>query len=363
MARLTALAAVLVAAAGCVPASVRPEAAAPLPLHEVAWNPQHVDVGRVDAVVEQGDLLVLFGDKGATVLAGGALVAVDPSVTAWRAAGTVPALDGAGTWIVGVDGKGRLHRLRARTTLEPISARFGLADVEVRGLAATTTKHAFLLDGAFAVRSGAEITRFPGPWRSLAGGGDVLAALVDGGVRVTGAGDHTFAIEGARLLAVDGKGRTFVASDRALWGEDGAALRLRYVGARIDALAAVGDGVWAVDGSALVRVEATGLFRGGTVAPGARLSAAANGDVWVLGGAAPVRLSRGAESWPAGPYARVCAKCHGPGGSAGVDLSSEAAWKAKRAAIRRRVVEVGDMPPAGTALTADDKATIDAFTR
>lgn len=362
MARLIVAAAVLGASA-CVPASVRPEAASPLVVHEVAWNPQHVDVGRVDAVVEQGDLLVLFGDKGALVLAGGALVAVDPSVTAWRGAGTMPAPDGAGTWIVGVDGKGTLHRLKARSTLEPVSARFGLAGVPVRGLATTNHTHAFLLDGAFAVRQGAEVVRFDGPWRALAGGGDVLSALFDGGVRVAGASDHTFAVEGARLLAVDGRGHTFVATDRALYGEDGAALRLRYVGERIDALAAVADGVWAADGPTLVRLDAAGLSRGGTVSPGARLVAAPGGDVWVLGGASPVRLSTGREAWPSAVYARVCAKCHGPNGSAGVDLSSEAAWKARRAAVRKRVIEAQDMPPAGTPLSAEDKAAIEAFTR
>lgn len=347
---------------GCVPSAVKPEAAATLVVHEVPWNPGHVDVGAVSAVAETGDLLVLFGDKGASVFVGGALVASDPSVTTWRTAGTLPAPDGSGTWIVGVDGKGTLYRLRARTTLEPVSARFGLGTTPVRALGAIGgLRHAFLLDGAVAVCEGPQLARFDGAFLSLAAGGETLAELFDRGVRVGGkGGDRTYALEGARLLAVDQTGKTWVATERALYGDEGDRLRLRYVGERIDALAPAADGAWLSDGTALVKVGPQGFSRGFRASPRTRLAPAPNGDVWMLGEGTPLRLSLGADTWPSGVYQRVCAKCHAKNG---FDLSSEAAWKAKKALVRKRVITDQDMPPAGTPMSAEDRAAIEAFTR
>ncbi|MBL8715902.1 MAG: cytochrome c [Myxococcales bacterium] len=347
---------------GCVPAAVKPEAAAPLAVHEVPWNPQHVDVGAVSAVAESGDLLVLFGDKGASVFVGGANVATDASVTAWRTAGTLPAPDGSGTWIVGVDGKGTLYRLRARTSLEPVSARFGLGATPIRALGAIGgLRHAFLLEGSVAICEGPQLTRFDGAFAALAAGGETLAELFDRGVRVGGkGGDRTYALEGPRLLAVDPTGKTWVATERALYGDEGDRLKLRYVGERIDALAPAADGAWLTDGAALVKVGPQGFSRGFRASPRTRLAPAPNGDVWMLGEGAPLRLSLGADTWPAGLYQRVCATCHAKNG---FDLSSEAAWKAKKALLRKRVIDDQDMPPAGTPMSAEDRAVVEAWTR
>jgi mono/diheme cytochrome c family protein len=46
-------------------------------------------------------------------------------------------------------------------------------------------------------------------------------------------------------------------------------------------------------------------------------------------------------------FARSCARCHSPGGEAGVDLSTSAAWDAHKAAILKRVVVARSMPPDG----------------
>ena len=85
----------------------------------------------VRAVADSGSDVVAFADGAATVLTGGRVVAVDRSVPRWVSAGTLPAADGSGTWIVGVDGDGRVRRLLGNSRLEPVSDRFGLAGEHV----------------------------------------------------------------------------------------------------------------------------------------------------------------------------------------------------------------------------------------
>ncbi|MGE5181480.1 MAG: c-type cytochrome, partial [Acidobacteriota bacterium] len=58
-------------------------------------------------------------------------------------------------------------------------------------------------------------------------------------------------------------------------------------------------------------------------------------------------------------FQRVCAHCHLPGGEAGIDLSTAAAWASERAEIVRRVLETRTMPPAGTELTDADRAALE----
>lgn len=354
---------------GCIPTALRREGARPLPAHAVDWNPQKVDVGRVQALAETGDELVLFGDKGAFVLVAGALVATDPSVKSWRAAGTLPAPDGNGTWIVGVDGQGLLHHVRARTKLEPISARFGLEQTPLFGLARVDERrHAFLLGGGFAVADGGKLTRFEAPLRGIAAGSGTLAELLDGGLRVTRvSGDRSYTLPGARGIGVDSLGATWVADERAVYREaEPGSLKLAYVAARVDAFATAGPAVWLSDAGALMRLGdgAAPADTGAQVPPSAKLVGADNGDVWVLD-ATLTRLSVAIPSvtWPSGVHARVCSKCHDKGGAAGVDLGNEAAWQGKRALIRQRVIEKGDMPPKSTPLAAEDRAAIEAWTR
>ncbi len=46
-------------------------------------------------------------------------------------------------------------------------------------------------------------------------------------------------------------------------------------------------------------------------------------------------------------FARVCAECHTRDGEAGFDLATAAAWKRRRADVRRAVVVDKTMPPSG----------------
>jgi mono/diheme cytochrome c family protein len=60
-------------------------------------------------------------------------------------------------------------------------------------------------------------------------------------------------------------------------------------------------------------------------------------------------------------FQRVCAHCHLPGGDAGVDLSTLAAWTADRAEITRRVLVDRTMPPAGNELPDADRDALAAW--
>jgi len=57
-------------------------------------------------------------------------------------------------------------------------------------------------------------------------------------------------------------------------------------------------------------------------------------------------------------FARVCAHCHMPGGSADVDLSTAASWTAEHDELVRRVIATRTMPPAGTPLSDSDRAAL-----
>jgi mono/diheme cytochrome c family protein len=57
-------------------------------------------------------------------------------------------------------------------------------------------------------------------------------------------------------------------------------------------------------------------------------------------------------------FQRVCAHCHLPGGDAGLDLSTPAAWAAERIEIERRVLVTRTMPPAGTELPDADRDSL-----
>src|SRR5437588_57887 len=78
----------------------------------VDWSAEQQALGHVMAVADVADQVVVFSDGGAFMFGGGILTGNDNSVTGWRAAAVVPALGVMGTWVLGVDGAGRLYRAR-----------------------------------------------------------------------------------------------------------------------------------------------------------------------------------------------------------------------------------------------------------
>lgn len=107
-----------------------------LAVRAVEWNPEHAEVGSVAAVADAGDDLLVVGDQGARIFVAGSPVATDRRLSTWRSAAAIPAANGGGTWLAALDGSGALHRVRARTSLEPISDRYGLAGKAITAFAA-----------------------------------------------------------------------------------------------------------------------------------------------------------------------------------------------------------------------------------
>lgn len=354
-----------------------------LHVRAVDWNPGRATIEGVRAVADAGGDAVAFADGAATVLSGGRVVAVDCSVPRWVSAGTLPAADGSGTWIVGVDGDGRVRRLFGKSALEPVSDRFGLGANHVVGVASLGGAVAgFRLQDEIAVADGAGVTRYAtGALASFAGGGG-RAALGGDPLRVFDVARKqvsAFAVPEASssagpgraaFVAVTPAGKLFVATPEVIWGEDERGdLRVRFEapGMTIHGLAAAGSRVWFAEGAELGVIEDGRVreTRGARMSPAATLAGSPSGDVWTLTGGALARYAVAADAdWDelvAPVFHRACEGCHRPGGEAGVVLATREAWEKRRRLIQKRVVADRDMPPPGKALTEADRAAIRAW--
>ncbi len=377
-----------IVACGLPEGAQSPASARALTVREVTWNPTHAPTGVIVDVADVGSDVVLFGEGTATILEDGNVVAVDRSVTKWQSSATIPAPDGTGSWIVGVDGDGVLRRLRARKAFEKVSERYGLGGARVRRVAALGGPYvAFLLDAGMAVADGSAVSRYPTTSSPAVAGGGFHGALYGADeVRVFDAvkgASKRFAVDGARWVAVDADGHVVVASSSAIWveGKDGALeLRYRANGDTLHGLAFARDRVWFADGAELGTLEASGvaLTHGLALAPTARLTASPTGDVWALaaGNARRFAASSGGETTltAAGPsggapapswqeaiapvFARACASCHGSSASSGIALGDRTAWQTRKDLIRQRVLVERSMPPAGASITDADRAAI-----
>jgi hypothetical protein len=371
MRRAAALALCLSVCASCGPPPFAPKA--------VIWNADGSDLGKIVAVTELEDVVVVYGDQGVTVLSGAAVTSNDRSITAWRAAATIAAADETGAWAVGVDAEGRILRLRARTSLEEITDRYGLDGANVAGVAAQGAERvAFAIDGGVALADGMTVTRFDeGPLTSLAGGaGRVAGVAPDGSVRVldgaTGASTR-FPLTDAVAVAIDLNGKLVVATKHALYQEDAGGLKVIYSddASSFHGLAASGKWTWVAadgellgwDGTAVHHSSGLDLPRDGTLAP------SSSGDVWLLSSGTLQRFTTPVggdeDDWRTHVlpvYARVCSACHSPGGSSGIPLSVYQQWLDHRDQIYDRVIVKGDMPQ-GRTLSDADKTAIAAWSK
>lgn len=335
-----------------------------------------IEAGGVSAAVEQAGTLYLFAPDRATIERGGALIARIPAPDgAWAEAGTMPALDEPGTWVVARTAKGSLWRITTTGELEPIHDLLGLPP-RVRSLAAAGGTLGLALDDGVAVlRDRAHVQRFDST-REI---GEIIAARD----RIVLRRRDTFevwdlAARRQAQLTVPGaiaagfaQDRLVIATRDAVFLESpaspvGELHRLAVPGLRQLAIAgariwlATAAGVFVVDGDHLTRVAD----------PAEHLLGLSSGDAVSATPSSLIRLTiaRPADDprWAAeiAPiYQRVCARCHGPGGDAGVDLSTAAAWRAERTELVHRVVETRTMPPAGTSLSDADRATLAAWLR
>ncbi|MBI5517152.1 MAG: cytochrome c [Deltaproteobacteria bacterium] len=351
-------------------------------VREVQWNPAMAATGAVAAVAEDGRTTVLFSDRGAVVFNGGAVSATDTSIRMWRSAGAIPAGEGTGTWIVGVDAMGRLQRLRPTHTLEDVTDRFGLAMQPVRFLGHAGERWVgFATETSVAVADGMQLRRYmQGPAEHFAAGGRRVAASGGGAVRALAPATNTlrtYELAGVTGLALDATGRLVVAAGRYLYTEtpEGALRPVFQASEAIHGMTAAGMRVWFTAGTELGSVEGArvAMTSGAMVPADARLTGATNGEVWSLSRGALRRFQVDSathtpeEVWNVTMrpvFVRACSACHLPGGSSRIDLASYRAWDEKRELIRRRVVDrlPTAMPPPGSPLSAEDREVIRRWT-
>jgi hypothetical protein len=356
------------------------EDAAPDPVtaQSLDWNAAMADLGALVAVVESGDDVVIFGERGMQWLAGGTVSARDARVVQWRGAASVPAGDGSGgRWVLGVDGAGHVWRVRDRMTLEDVTGRYGLGDQRVRSVAVLDeTRAVFGTDVGFAVADGTRVLRWSDPsFAALVAGGGRVAARTATGVRVFDATSQRFvdyAVEGATAVDFDADGKLVVGTaGGGLWREqaNGAlAVGAPTTAGAVRAIARAGSTLWVIAAGSIGvfdAAEGVRLAEGVTVAADASLVGSANGSVWVLGTG---RLSRYAltvdprvQQWEQEVrpvFARRCTPCHLPGGTANFPLSRYRSWVDQTVNVRRAVLEQQRMPPPPATLTADERAAI-----
>lgn len=375
-----------------------------LALRPVAWNAANASVGKVRAVADAGDVVCVFADEGATVLSATAVVARDEAARGFRFGGSVLASDGQTRWIVGIDPKGKLWRLRGMTAFEDVGARYGL---EGKGFRAATLLDAgtvgFAFDREIAIARAQKTSLYPaGTFVSFAGGGGYAAGVTSESIDLVNATNGAvtrFALPGATAAALDGKGRLFATTKRGVYaaGVDGSLALVFDAGKdAIHGLAVAGERVWFADGAELGVVDGDRVSEttGAGIARDATLQGSPSGDVWVIGdgrlarfaslgdaggdgagrpgAAAGTGTTTGTRAAPgtagqawgaliAPVFARACAKCHQANGISGTDLSNERAWAAKRALIRERVLVQKTMPPDPKSLGDADRAAIEAW--
>jgi hypothetical protein len=383
VASVALLAALLTTGCGAAPHSRAAGGVATLSVRPVAWNAANAPVGKVRAVADGGDVVCVFADDGASVFSSGAVVSRDEHVKDWTSASTIYATDGTTRWLVGVDGAGHLHRLRAMSTFEDVTVRYQLGNQRVRGAwIVGPGRVGFLLEKEIALSDASRIVLLASsPFTMFAGGGGFGAGVTKDGIDVVNATNGfvtRFLLPGAEWAALDTKGRLYAATRRAVYAADASgALSLVFDAGNdgIHGLVASGDRVWFADRGELGLVEGdhVAMTSGTNVGSDAKLQPSPSGDVWVIGGGKLDRFTVPAASAPAGPvpaptsgwaslvapvFARACASCHQPNGVSGTDLSTEAAWNGKRNLVRERVFVSHTMPPQGHALADADRAAL-----
>jgi hypothetical protein len=349
----------------------------PLAVRAVNWNPTHVPIDSAVGVVDDGNQVIILSPDNTTLLRSGALVA-STGERSFTTAAAIPAADGNGQWLVGVDKSAQLYRLRAGRDFERVSDRYGFGQHPISAVCALSGRGvAFLVDGQeLALADGHQVTHYAvGPVQSLACGTARVALVSADSVRTFDSVTHKLrkfpiASVGAGF---DSQGRLVIGTSSALYVEDKSGnLALRYYSKEgpIRSLATTAARVWFSAGNELGVLENDSvlLTRSAQLrSEKTRLFGSATGDVWLLSDGQLQRYGRDdsalqpAERWTqliAPVFARSCTACHQPGGRSGIDLSTAAAWAGKRNLIRERVIDKRTMPPEGFSLSDSDRAAI-----
>jgi hypothetical protein len=338
------------------------------------------------ALVEQGDAVYVLAGNLALIVRGGIVTTRVEAPRAWTTGATIAAPDGDGRWVIAVDDEGVPWRLTLSGEREPVAERLGLAGTHVRAIGGTGATFAADLGDAVAFTTdGLHLARVPvdEDYRFAVARGTLARAIkatateparverwdLVHATRVS----FTLAPSAIGFLDADTEHPRLVAvTDDRVFVETGGKLAPFAVPAAGHDLAARGDRLWISTNGELW------LFDRGKLVPTQRddhrvslLGASATGDAWLATDRGLVRYSLGGgaaadpawQSNVAPIFQRVCAHCHLPGGEAGIDLSTAAAWQSARAEIARRVLVTRTMPPAGTELGDADRAALASWLR
>ncbi|GAF72485.1 unnamed protein product, partial [marine sediment metagenome] len=158
LAPLACLAVLALSGCGVTPHTRAAGAVATLAVRPVVWNAANAPVGNVRAVADTGDVLCVFAEDGASIFSAGAVVSRDEHVKGWASGDSIYATDGTTRWLVGIDGAGHVHRLRAMSTFEDVTARYQLGGKRVRGATVVGPgRVGFLLESEIALSDASRV--------------------------------------------------------------------------------------------------------------------------------------------------------------------------------------------------------------
>lgn len=347
-------------------------------VYPVAWNVTEANVGAVRVLADLDDTIVFFGDTAVNLMVDGEVQGATEIAEPFRDAAVIPGADGSGRWVVGVDAKGKLQRVRLHdASIEDVTGRYALEDVEVRALAPVgDDAAAFLLADAVAIADGSTVTRWQvGAVERISGSAGRLALVSADAVRVFDVATETmasFAVPGASAAVFGPDGKLHVAKGKTLLRETSSGLVPIHNGlADVRELVRAGRRVWFSVGTELGVVEdgQVNVSSGAGLAPDSTLVGASSGDVWAIAAGVVSRFTAATggavqtwSTWVKPIFDRNCAACHLPGGTSGIDLSTFDAWNTMRANLMRRVIVERTMPPTSSkALSDPDRTTLRAW--
>jgi hypothetical protein len=328
---------------------------------------------------------VVLGASGAVLLAEGggfastfadgprAGVRAARGASHWIDGVEIDAFDGDGRWLLALDDHGTIQRLRGGGAVEPMNARLSVPPRVLRMRAAGDAL-AVLTGDALFVADRRQVSRIDVRGRELAASRSAVAVIADAGVLTIDLATHgarSFAFDDPRAVALTPSGTLVVATDRAIYRENGSGeLVLRYVaGDGVRALATEDERIWFADGARVGVLEGDGARLTGALGDGLVTQVAATArDVWIVQGGKARRFAREAEAFPPDLEriaASACVPCHRDErveGGGPFDLSTVSAFRTHRDAIVR-VLAAGTMPPAGRPLSSGDRARLLEWTR
>ncbi len=347
-----------------------------LSLEAVAWTSVPWSTP-ISFVHETSSGVALCTSESLVLIAGGVVANRTSEGKACESGARVPASEGTGQWDIVVAG-GSILRLGDDGTTEAVSERYGLEAKKVtRVVSIDADQFAFQYDTGFAIVNKGEARQFAqAGLTSIAAANGKFGYLTNDAARVLDTktnGLSAYPVADAKGISFDASNRLVVTTAAAIYREDGDSLVPLADGQTyLSAPASAGGKVWIIEGAELILLEDDHVFKtsGLALSAGATIFGSSTGDVWLSRPSGVARLRHGAsgnaleQKWQTDVqpiYASVCSACHGPTGSAQIDLSNYNSWVSRKAALNDRIVVKGDMPPKGVTLSAEDRAKLSAF--